>query len=141
MKNNEETIVAIEKQNENLNDNTILLNIDQIIIDPEFSGEFDIDEKVFNRIIYSMQEKGFDKTEPLVVWLNNDVFVLIDGHTRRKAALELNIFEVPISIKNSKDRMEALSHTKSRQINRRNLSDKKLLKYVKNMPKKKEKDG
>jgi len=122
-------------------ENIVMINPNELVIDPILSKEFDINEDDLERIKTSMIRKGFDKAEPVVVLKENDRFVIVDGNSRTRASKELNIDLIPISIKKFKDRDEALAYTKFRQINRRNLSDKELLKYVQNMPEKKERDG
>ena len=60
-----------------------MLEIDQIQIDPEFAKSFTIDKNVLDKIKKSMQENGFDESQPIVVWETERKFILVDGHTRR----------------------------------------------------------
>lgn len=132
---NKDELNFIEHENIKMVDPNVLQ------IDPEYSKEYEIKIDVLERIKTNMSNTGYDFSEPIIVYLDDGKYVIVDGHTRSRAAKELGIKLVAISIKNFKDRKEALAYTRNRQINRRNLSDKELLKYIQSMPKKKEKDG
>jgi len=81
--------------NSDIFDNNIkMLKIDQIEIDPEFSKLFIIKPEVLYKIKTSMIEKGFDHSQPVVVWENDGKYILIDGHTRIKAAIEIGLIKI-----------------------------------------------
>lgn len=73
-------------------------------------------------------ERGFDKSQPLIIW--KETGVLLDGHTRLEASKRANIKTVPITEKTFKSEEEALEYAISLQINRRNLTDGELFKCI-----------
>ena len=117
---------------DNIDENVKIIDISDIVIDPVFSREFDIEDNVLNRIKLSMQKDGYDKSQPVVVWEHEGKVILVEGHTRLRSVIELGkktIFAVNKSFKN---REEAYMYVKNRQIDRRNLKDKDLFKYLMN---------
>jgi len=135
MEKNEISNVAVEN-------NFILLKIELIELDPEFAKSFSIDNDVLDKIKKSMIENGYDKSQPVVVWqYEKEKYLLVDGHTRRKAALELGMDEIPVFVKQFKSRQDALFYMYKRQVERRNLSQKELMKAIELQPKKIARDG
>jgi len=116
----------------NIDENVRLINISDIVIDPVFSKEFDIDENVLNRIKLSMEKNGYDLSQPIVVWEHEGKTILVEGHTRVRAVRELNKKTLYAINKPFKNREEAYMYVKNRQIDRRNLKDKDLFKYLMN---------
>ena len=137
----------IENNNLNLNENNQdknfkMLKLSEIEIDSEFSKAFDVKDEVKEKIKKSMQETGYDKSQPIVVWENDEnKYIIVDGHTRRKAALELGMDEIPVFIMQFDSREDAHFYTHKRQVERRNLSQKELMKAIELQPKKMARDG
>jgi ParB family chromosome partitioning protein len=88
--------------------------------DPAVSSLFPIAEETLQAIITSMRERGYDKAEPLVIWKGKNI--IVDGHTRLKAALETEIAELPVEEKEFEDQADAILYAYGRQANRRNLT-------------------
>jgi len=95
---------------------------------PPFSELFDIDEKILNTITENMTRKGFDLSQPIVIWY--DKRLVIDGHTRLKAAINAGLKEVAIYQTNFQSEEEALAYAIHNQRNRRNLTQAEILKCI-----------
>ena len=121
--------------------NVKMLKINSIEIDPEFSKTFSISTDVLEKIKKSIELNGYDNSQPIVIWESDGKNLLIDGHTRRQAALEVGILEIPAFIMRFDSREDAHFYTFKRQVERRNLSAKELLKAVELSPKKVKHDG
>jgi len=123
------------------NKNVKLLKLDEIETDPEISSIFSIQEKTLELIKTSMQT-GYDLSQPIVVWFCDDKYIVIDGHSRLRAASEVGIREIPAYVKEFPEgRQEAIQYTFARQAERRNLTDQEILNAVKLLPKKQVRDG
>jgi ParB family chromosome partitioning protein len=108
-----------------------MFKIDELIIDPEFSGLFPINESVKNEIVRKMKESGYDENEPVCVWKGKNI--IVDGHTRHASSKEAGLKEIPGTEKEFKDRDEVLLYMFERQAVRRNLSGAEILLAVKIM--------
>ena len=104
-----------------------MLPVEQIQLDPkgEFQKLFPINESDLGNIVESMKKKGFPKHQHLLVAtiVEEGVTILVDGHTRLKAAQEAGIDEVPIYEITAETRKEAKIACYEMQLFRRNLSD------------------
>ena len=98
------------------------MNIDLLKTAPPFRDLFPINEKTLDLIYWDMQKNGYDRSQPIVVWESHDSIV-IDGHTRLRAARKAGIFEVPVMLKPFPDENAALEYAIKCQRNRRNLKD------------------
>jgi ParB family chromosome partitioning protein len=116
-----------------------LMRVSDIQTDPELSSLFHINEETLAEIIQSMKEDGYDKAEPLVVWRGRGV--VVDGHTRLKAAREAGIFEVPVEEKAFEDMNEAKWYAFKRQADRRNLTQAEIYKAATELQTKLNRDG
>ena len=94
-----------------------------------FSSIFPIQDAVFQKILNSMKKNSFDAAHPIIVW-KCDSAVIIDGHTRYRAAIECGISEIPVVFKEFLNAEEALDYAVSQQVNRRNLSSGEMLRYI-----------
>lgn len=87
---------------------------------------FPIEQARVTEIRKSMQARGYDPAEPLRVWRDGDGdgrHVLLDGHTRRLAAIDAKLTEVPVVFVDSvTDQREAFGYAYQAQKMRRNLS-------------------
>ncbi len=93
-----------------------------------FKSIFPINAKLLTTIIEDMKERGFDESQPLLLWKEEQV--LIDGHTRLKAATEAGIQQVPIHEKSFKDETEVVEYVIHLQKDRRNLTDSELYQCI-----------
>jgi len=84
-----------------------------------FSSLLEIRPENLHAITESMKATGFDQGEPIAVWHG----VVIDGHTRLKAAKAAKIRTVPCIYHDFKDEDEALEYAVHRQRDRRNWTD------------------
>jgi protein gp37 len=91
-----------------------------------FSDLFTIKPEVLAALTENMREHGYDAAFPIILW-NGDV---IDGHTRRQAAIDAEIDDVPTIERQFKDDLEAISYMFLAQKNRRNLTDAEFLRAV-----------
>lgn len=105
-----------------------------------FKDLFPIQENILNEIVEDMKKHGFDNSRPIVLWQGHRSIVL-DGHTRLRAAELCNIFEVPTEVKDFSTEKEALEYTIRCQRNRRNLTDQELLQCISELDKRKSKGG
>lgn len=129
------TISLLKNATPQFNNNGVIRSkeycLDDILLHPDFKNLFSIDNEVLERITKSIQESGFDPTQPLHLWENEGKLYLIDGYTRYSAARKANLLTVPChlhtEIKNSD---EAYQYALRLQINRRNLSQAELLKVI-----------
>jgi len=117
-----------------------LLKLDEIETDPEISSIFSIQEKTLEMIKASMQT-GYDFSQPIVVWFCDGKYIVVDGHTRLRAAEENGIKEIPAYIMEFHDRQEAIHYAFTRQAERRNLTDQEIFNAVKLLQKKQIRDG
>jgi ParB family chromosome partitioning protein len=116
-----------EKMNLN-NSGTVELSkmrrIEDITINEDFSSLFPIREDMLNEISERMRESGYDKSWPVHIWKEEDI--LVDGHTRRLAALNAGLIEIPTFEHSFVSLEEAIEYAISCQTSRRNLNDAEL---------------
>lgn len=108
-----------------------LLPLRDIKLQREFKELFPIIPGNLDKITLRMRNSGFDNSKPLHIWDNGGVYILIDGHHRREAALACSLHEVPCYLHSFATTDEALEYALSEQTERRNLSDADLLKALK----------
>jgi ParB family chromosome partitioning protein len=113
--------------------------IEDIVIDPAISGIFTKKEKIVQEIARSMEEKGYDKSQPVVV--TKDGHILIDGHTRVAAAKLAGLDEIPVVEAEFDDIEQAILYCFERQVLRRNLTDSEILQAVVMIKDRKARDG
>lgn len=90
-----------------------------------FESLFAIKEEVYSAIAASMKESGYDDMQPVIVWQEKGI--LIDGHTRRKAAIEADIAQIPYIEKSFVSEEAALDYMYHIQFSRRNITDSELV--------------
>jgi ParB/RepB/Spo0J family partition protein len=129
----EENLVPVLKK-------IIMLKPEKIIIHPKISELFTIQERIVEKIKTSMKT-GYDFSQPVVVRLYNGQYLLVDGHQRLKAALEVGISEIPAYIEEFRNIEDALHYSYRRQAERRNLSEWEILQAIKLLPNKEAHDG
>jgi hypothetical protein len=94
-----------------------------------FVSLFPIRNEVYNSILESMKEKGFDKSQPLIIWREKNG--ILDGYTRRKAVKEAGISKVSFVSKSFPDEGTALDYVYRLQFSRRNIRDNEIIPLVK----------
>lgn len=99
----------------------------ELITRPPFASLFPIRRELQARITQSMREKGFDESKPINVW--RDEMIVVDGHTRRQAAIEAKT-EVIVCFHDFKDDDDAMDYAIANQRDRRNLTDAELASLV-----------
>lgn len=86
-----------------------------------FEGLFPIKPEVLDQVARSMKADGYDRTQPVIVWREGGI--LIDGYTRRKAAIQAGLKNIPVVLVSFPDEAAAVQYAYSLQFNRRNLTD------------------
>ena len=109
--------------------NVKLVKIDDIVIDPEIAGLFNISDKIKNGIVEQMKQLGYNKEEPVTLWGK----ILVDGRTRYTAAKEAGLKEIPAVERNFESRDDAIMYTLERQALRRNLTSAEILKAARTL--------
>ena len=91
-----------------------------------FSSLFPINPSLVDTIAASIKEGGYDPGQPIAVWHG----LVVDGHTRLKAAKRSGLGLIPCMYFPFEDEDEALRYALSRQRDRRNLTDADLVRLV-----------
>ncbi len=97
---------------------------------PPFSELFQIDPKVRGSIAADMRQRGYDESDPIVVWDRDGELVVVDGHTRIEAAMDAGLAEIVIVEQGFDDELAALTYTLHKQRDRRNLTGEELVKVI-----------
>jgi len=108
------------------------MRVSEIIIDPEISQIFKIEDKIRDEIAEKMKRFGYDKSQPIVV--QKGTSILLDGHTRLAAAKEAGLTEIPVVEKEFVSREDAILYSFERQVLRRNLTGAEILKAAQMIP-------
>jgi ParB family chromosome partitioning protein len=99
-----------------------------------FRDLFPISKKILDDIYWDMERNGYDKSKPIVLWEEHSV--VVDGHTRLRAAIKAKIDQIPVVFKRFTDENTALKYAIKCQKNRRNLTDSELVACVVELDKK-----
>ena len=100
--------------------------VDNIKTASPFRDLFPIQERVLDEIYGDIQKPGYDKSKPIVLWESHDS-VVIDGHTRLRAARKAGLGQIPVVLKAFPDEENALQYAIRSQRNRRNLTAHEIL--------------
>lgn len=119
VKKQEEDKMEVNQKNE---DSKVVMNPNDILEDKEFSKIFPRNPRTVVDI-KELMKNGYDPSQPIVCWKTEEKVICVDGHTRRQAAIELDLKEVWVNFKDFKDREDARKYCVDRQMARRNLSD------------------
>jgi ParB/RepB/Spo0J family partition protein len=105
--------------------------------DPELSSVFKIREETLAEITESMRTYGYDRAEPVTVWKRDGRLVVVDGHTRARAAKAAGLTEIPVAAKEFDSVCDAVLYAFERQANRRNLTQGEIVKAAATLQKSK----
>jgi ParB-like chromosome segregation protein Spo0J len=97
-------------------------------VSPAFSKLFAIAPAVLGLIVDRMRREGYIRHHPIEVWRQQNV--ILDGHTRRKAAITAGVSEVPVVFLDFDTEAEAKSYARLNQRSRRNLTEAEILALV-----------
>jgi len=103
-----------------------MMNPKEIKTQPTFERLFPMDKDILRLIEQDMRERGFDHSQPIILgtWEGQKEPVCIDGHTKRQAAINVGIPEVPVWIREDLGtEWDALQYAIKLQCHRRNLTD------------------
>ena len=101
------------------------MRLDEIQLSDDFSSLFPVNPSVLAQIVERIKKYGFDSSQPLHIWKENRS--LLDGHTRRLAAIECGLATVPVFEHSFATEEEAMEYALGLQTARRNLTDAELL--------------
>lgn len=96
------------------------MNIADIKIEKPFEGFFAIDDNDLSAIVEDMTNNGFEGARPITVWKGRNI--VVDGHTRLKAAISIGLQEIPVFEQDFEDEIAALEYLVHHQKNRRNMT-------------------
>ena len=97
------------------------MNRTEIQTSEPFDKIFPITDGVLSGLVSDMRRQGYDPAQPVVVWKGRNI--LIDGHTRLKAAEMAGIDDIPVVERAFDDEDEAVRYSIHCQRDRRNLTD------------------
>lgn len=101
-----------------------------------FRDLFPIHERILDEIYWDIQKNGYDYSKPIILWESHDSIV-IDGHTRLRAARKAGLCQIPVMLKAFADEEEALQYAIRCQRNRRNLTANEILTCITELDKRK----
>jgi len=96
-----------------------LINIDSVRQESPFKDLFRINSVVLDTVTADMKINGYDPAFPMLVWDG----IILDGHTRHKAAQNVGLNQVWIVNYNLTDIEQALKIAIASQLDRRVLAD------------------
>jgi len=108
-----------------------MVSVDEIIIDPETSSIYTINEKLVEKITQSIIKDGYDESQPVV--LQKSTNIIVDGHTRLQAVKNAGLEKIPVVYKEFANRDELLIYAYERQSKRRNLSSAEIMAAAKTL--------
>lgn len=109
-----------------------IIDINKIEEHEKFKSLYSINEELLERIANNMNEKGFDQSQPVHIWIVKDENqtehnYLIDGYTRLAASKKAGFTTVPYFEHHFENFDEAYHYVLHLQIDRRNLSGQELM--------------
>jgi ParB family chromosome partitioning protein len=117
----------------------ILIPLADLHEEPPFNDLFMITREVFENVKDDMLVNGYDPARPVVVWKGKGI--IVDGHTRLKAARELvkeghkQFGRIPVIELPFKDDEAALDYAIHAQTEQRNLDDADIFRLVEKLNK------
>jgi hypothetical protein len=108
-----------------------------------FESLFPINPSVLAKIEQDMRDGRYDVSQPVILatWEGQEEPVCIDGHTRRQAAINVGIEEVPVWIHEFDTQEEAIEKAIKLQSNRRNMADAEIAKCIEILDQRKPRGG
>jgi ParB-like chromosome segregation protein Spo0J len=120
----------------------VFMNLSEIQPHDTISSLFFRQTDTIEKISLSMQENGYDASEPVVIARIKGIGnYLADGYTRIEAARKAGLIKIPIFYIDCETLEDALQYTYSRQANRRNLTQGEILQAATLLIKKETRDG
>ena len=113
---------------QNQRDQVKSIRTSQIRTSEPFVSMFPINTDTLAKVETDMKSHGFDESQPVHVW--EEQKVLIDGHTRLKAARSLGLSRIPAYFHSFGNQEEAIEYALHLQGGRRNLTDADILTCV-----------
>lgn len=110
-----------------VNENLALASAEDLQVRPPFSDLFPVQAATRDIIAASMSRDGYDASKPIGIWRQQNV--VVDGHTRRLAALKANV-EVVVFFHDFADEQAALEYAIASQRNRRNLTEIEIVRCI-----------
>lgn len=107
---------------------TSQMNVDELKVQSPFSKLFPISGETLDGVIIDMKTNGFDSAFPVIVWEGENI--IVDGHTRFRAANDLGIESVPVLLKPFENEDDAVLYAFHIQRNRRNMADDDILRCL-----------
>ena len=108
----------------------IMMHILDVHTASPFKDLFVINPAVLASVTAAMKKRGYDITRPIVIWGGHGGIV-VDGHTRLRAAGDAGLLEVAVMTVDFADEDEAVEYAIDAQRNRRNLSAGELMACLK----------
>lgn len=96
--------------------------LDELITRAPFENLFEIEKEMLEVISKDIKEHGYDSEKPVFAWKHEGDLVVLDGHTRVKAARKARIKEIPVVARQFADEDEAWQFAFAQQAHRRNIS-------------------
>lgn len=98
-----------------------------------FRSLFPVDSKVLQAIQEDMSLHGYDESQPIIAmpaWWDMDLLVVIDGHTRLRAARREWVESIPVIVKQFSCISDALKYAIHNQRDRRNMTDADIIRCI-----------
>lgn len=111
----------------------------ELRVAPPFSDLFPIKQAQLDAITASMREGGYDLSRPINVW--RETLLVVDGHTRRAAAIAAGIREVPVCFHDFTDEDAAMVYAIKAQVERRQLTDAEVYRVTVELDRRKPRGG
>ncbi len=93
-----------------------------------FCELFRVDPRVLDAIQEHMRINGYDRSCPITLW--KEEMIVLDGHTRLRAAQNVGLSEVPVVVLSFGDERAALDYAIHNQRDRRNLTESQILSLI-----------
>jgi len=106
---------------------------------PPFNELFPIKPETYEAVKQSMARGGYDPAHPIIVWRETDI--IVDGHTRYRAAVELGLNYVQTFHKSFANEDEALEYAIEQQTQRRNLTDAEIIRCIEALDRRRQRGG
>ncbi len=104
------------------------MKVADIAVAEPFVSLFPINDEPFESIKIDMDSNGYDDAFPIIIWEEKNI--IVDGHTRFQAALNLELEEVPVLYRSFDSEDDAVLYAFHLQRNRRNLADEDILRCL-----------